>query len=288
MRCGDYLLAYNGESVTRGKLICVRCSNDHCQLSLACGSAEVNQQPSSDASIKLPAQLLKLRDGNLEFEGSVDPNAQLLIATGSKVAVFDRVAIYRSLSPISANALERDLAKLSKLFDGKPSEILANLAGSEGALDELTYYEMNGGSCVGFNTDADHDGKTKPIVDMVLDLSLLDVDKLIWRFISKVRAVHTARGSSLNNKHTEIVLNQMLNSVLVVSGGQSEYKTGDRLTWQNYTRLNKVLRRRKLGPAIGIRMLFGISEVCSAQSPNEATAEPNHSIPQNKGSLTTA
>lgn len=128
--------------------------------------------------------------------------------------------------------LEQGLAKLSKLFDGSPSEIMSNAMPGFNEYDELVIDESDGLSFIGVASEEefidvdDYDDAADPFATY----DPVDFNKFISAFISQVQAVYSSYGISLNNKHIEVLLSQMINEVIIVNGGQSDYKIGDKLT----------------------------------------------------------
>ncbi|MGP1916756.1 MAG: hypothetical protein ACTS6G_05180 [Candidatus Hodgkinia cicadicola] len=46
----------------------------------------------------------------------------------------------------------------------------------------------------------------------------------------QVQALYSSYGISLNNKHIEVLLNQLINEVVIATGGQSEYEIVDKVS----------------------------------------------------------
>lgn len=207
-------------------------------------------------------------EGNT-FVGEIDPEAQLLVSTGTQVNVFDQITSLKcAYSENEVPNLEQGLARLSKLFDGKPSEIVFNMVPTAEEYNELLFYEIDGLACVGVtieedfgNTDEDSEN-----TDLFSEFETLDFNKFVSTFIIQVQAVYSSYGISLNNKHIEILLSQMINEVVIVTGGQSEYNMGDKVSWQTFAKQNEILKRDKLVLASGIRILRGVSDLNIHQS----------------------
>ncbi|MGP1917038.1 MAG: hypothetical protein ACTS6P_00185 [Candidatus Hodgkinia cicadicola] len=275
LKCGDFLLAYNGERVQRGKLIALRRSNECFDLALTAGRVKVYSDSEANA-VPNPTLIrgelpmyIELNDGGDKLVGETDPEAQLLVTTGSKVNVFDQITSLKCPCDESELPnLEQGLAKLSKLFDGSPSEIISNAMPGFNEYDELAIDESDGLSFIGVASeeefiDADDYADA---ADPFATYDPVDFNKFISAFISQVQAVYSSYGISLNNKHIEVLLSQMINEVIIINGGQSEYKIGDKLTWQAFSRRNERLKCDQLDLVTGLRILRGISDINVHQS----------------------
>ncbi|MGP1916277.1 MAG: hypothetical protein ACTS6G_02475 [Candidatus Hodgkinia cicadicola] len=270
LRCGDFLLAYNGERIRRGKLIGLRRSTECFDLALMDGRVRVYSESETNAVPNLtlvrgePPIYVELNNDGDKFLAETDPEAQLLVSTGSQVNVFDQITSLKSgYAEGEVPNLEQGLAKLSKLFDGQPNEIVFNMVPTDEEYYELFFHEVDGSSCVGVKIEEDPaDGsKGEEHTDLFSEFDSIDFNKFASAFISQVQAVYSSYGISLNNKHIEILLNQMINEVVIVTGGQSGYETGDKVSWQTFAKQNEMLKRENLTLATGIRVLRGVSDI---------------------------
>ncbi|MGP1921856.1 MAG: hypothetical protein ACTS4Z_01165, partial [Candidatus Hodgkinia cicadicola] len=66
--------------------------------------------------------------------------------------------------------------------------------------------------------------------------------------------------------HIEVLLSQLINEVVIVTGGQSEYEIGDKVSWQTFAKQNEMLKHENLTLATGIRVLRGVSDINVHQS----------------------
>ncbi|MGP1922472.1 MAG: hypothetical protein ACTS5F_00035 [Candidatus Hodgkinia cicadicola] len=275
LKCGDFLLAYNGERIKRGKLISLRRSNESFDLALIDGRVRICSETEVD-NISNPTLIrgerpvcIEINNDGDKFIAETDPEAQLLVSTGSQVNIFDQIT---SLKGCYAEGevpnLEQGLAKLSKLFDGKPSEIMANIAPTDEEYDELLFHEIDGFSCVGVTIDEEFAdiSKDEERTDLFSEFDSIDFNKFASTFISQVQSVYSSYGISLNNKHIEVLLSQLINEVVIVTGGQSEYEIGDKVSWQTFAKQNEMLKHENLTLATGIRVLRGVSDINVHQS----------------------
>ncbi|MFP3038937.1 MAG: hypothetical protein ACKEQK_00235 [Candidatus Hodgkinia cicadicola] len=262
---GDCLLAYNGEQVACGKLICISQPDDVVNLSLTSGQVIINPPfgpPPSSSSVAVG-----LVSGDLKFVTEIDRCDKLLVSTGSHVDVFDPISSRsRHSSQVEAlSVTEQGLTRLSKLFDSKPREIITSLMITKDEFDSLTFDSSNDVPYVAVASElSSSDNLSDDIVDMLSELDLFGFDRFVNRFLSQIQTVYVSSGIVINAKHIEVVLSRMLNTIRIIKGGQSEYKTSDILTWQLFSRTNVSLARQGLEQMIGVRMLLGISDVNAA------------------------
>ncbi|MGP1918130.1 MAG: hypothetical protein ACTS4U_00220 [Candidatus Hodgkinia cicadicola] len=275
LRCGDFLLAYKGERVQRGKLIGLRRSNECFDLALTegrvkvCSDTEVASFPNlSLIRGELPI-CVELNNDNSKFISEIDPDAQLLVETGSQINVFDQVTSLKCpCSEEELPSLEQGLAKLSKLFDGTSDEIISNMAPTDDEHEDLMFHEIDGFAYVGITNRENLVGafSEDDDTDLFSEFEPLDFNKFASVFIAQVQAVYSTYGVSLNNKHIEILLSQMINEVVIVNGGQSKYKPGDVVSWQVFAQQNEMLKRDELNLATCLRVLRGVSDINIHQS----------------------
>lgn len=269
------MLAYNGERVKRGKLIGLRRSNECFDLALTEGrvrvysDSEVANIPNLPLIRGEPPIYVELNDDGSKFVSEIDPEARLLVETGTQVNVFDQVTSLKCpCSEEDAPYVEQGLAKLSKLFDGTPAEIIANMAPTDDEYDDLMFGEVDGFAYIGVTRGDDFitDRTGNEDIDLFSELEPLDFNKFVTVFIAQVQAVYSSYGVSLNNKHIEILLSQMINEVVIVTAGKSGYKPGDIVSWQTFARQNEILKRDKLDLATCLRVLRGVSDINIHQS----------------------
>lgn len=230
------MLAYNGERVTSGKLISLRRSDEQFTLALTDGRINIRSDVPASAGVTANSSsvYIEISNSSSTYITEVDDDDELLVSTGSQVNVFDQITSSRNISPeVETSDLEEGLARLSKLFDGKPHEIIANLLPTKEDREELKFQWVNNDICIAVLEKLDHDDIESPnerVINLLSELQTFNFNGFVNVFIAQVRAVYSGYGIILNSKHIEVILSQMINEIIVVSEGQSDYKVGDKLT----------------------------------------------------------
>lgn len=91
-------------------------------------------------------------------------------------------------------------------------------------------------------------------------LRLLGVDKLASYIVNEVQDVYRLQGVKINDKHIEVIVNQMLRKVLVLSPGDSRYLKGDQTERAAVLRTNEKLRAEGKMEILYQPVLLGITK----------------------------
>ena len=79
--------------------------------------------------------------------------------------------------------------------------------------------------------------------------------------MSEVQHIYASQGQTINDKHIEIIVKQMLSRVRVIHPGDTGFLPGEVVNIARFERLNEEMTKDKKVPAIGERLLLGISRV---------------------------
>ena len=90
-------------------------------------------------------------------------------------------------------------------------------------------------------------------------LRVLGVDAVVEHMTREVKSVYESQGVSINNKHLEIVVRQMLQKREVVDPGDSDLIVGNYIDNIDFDDLNAELTARGLRPAVANTILMGIT-----------------------------
>jgi DNA-directed RNA polymerase subunit beta-beta' len=105
--------------------------------------------------------------------------------------------------------------------------------------------------------------KGDPLTDGVVSahciLRILGIDALVLYMISEVQDVYQRQGASINNKHLEIVLRQMLQKREIINPGDSILLAGNYIDNVDYETMNNELVAAGKQPIIAHPILMGIT-----------------------------
>jgi DNA-directed RNA polymerase subunit beta' len=88
----------------------------------------------------------------------------------------------------------------------------------------------------------------------------LGVEKLTEYFVTEVQEVYRLQGVVINDKHIETIVRQMLKRVEIKNPGDSELLSGEVIDLIDLNNINEELRQNKKKPAMGERILLGITK----------------------------
>ena len=91
-------------------------------------------------------------------------------------------------------------------------------------------------------------------------LRILGVEELAEYFVNQVQEVYRLQGVVINDKHIETILRQMLKKVEVKNSGDSQYLPGEIVDKIKLETLNENLIKEGKKPALGERVLMGITK----------------------------
>jgi DNA-directed RNA polymerase subunit beta' len=85
-----------------------------------------------------------------------------------------------------------------------------------------------------------------------------EVEKYI---INEVQKIYFGEGASINNKHIEVIVRQMLSRVYIKDPGDSEFVPGDIIEKSRFLEVNRSLKKSGKTPAKAKQKLMGITKV---------------------------
>ena len=91
-------------------------------------------------------------------------------------------------------------------------------------------------------------------------LRILGVEELTDYFVNQVQEVYRLQGVVINDKHIETILRQMLKKIEVKETGDSNYLPGEIIDRIKFDTTNAELKSNGKKPAIGERVLMGITK----------------------------
>ena len=91
-------------------------------------------------------------------------------------------------------------------------------------------------------------------------LRILGIENLTEYFVNEVQEVYRLQGVVINDKHIETILRQMLKKIEIKAPCDSVYLLGEVIDKTIYDDLNEALKKEGKKPAIGERILLGITK----------------------------
>ncbi|PIM94895.1 DNA-directed RNA polymerase subunit beta' [Candidatus Hodgkinia cicadicola] len=210
----------------------------------------------------------------------------LLVHSSKKVNVFDVLSEVRDNRQDSIVSDEGEaFTKLSRMFEGNIEEndcvVLANTDGcfkygnkkpndnvfvldpSSSTKRPLVYHLQQNVAVV-----EDNKRVTKGASIVLGEPSLqeyIDVygfDRFFNYFINTVQEIYESQGVSVNSKHIEVVLKQMVDIGYVLESGDLPIPVGKNLKWCELSKINSIATTLGMKPAVFVRKIIGINEIC--------------------------
>jgi DNA-directed RNA polymerase subunit beta' len=112
------------------------------------------------------------------------------------------------------------------------------------------------------------DGDVVEVGDYILDgnpaphdiLAIKGVEELAAYLVNEIQEVYRLQGVSINDKHIEVIVRQMLQKVEITDGGDTEIMTGDQVDRLEFDEANEKAVAEGKKPATGVPVLLGITK----------------------------
>ncbi len=91
-------------------------------------------------------------------------------------------------------------------------------------------------------------------------LAIKGVEELAAYLVNEIQEVYRLQGVSINDKHIEVIVRQMLQKVEIDDAGESEYLAGEQVDAVELQETNERLAAEKKKPATGNPVLLGITK----------------------------
>jgi DNA-directed RNA polymerase subunit beta' len=112
------------------------------------------------------------------------------------------------------------------------------------------------------------DGDVVEIGDFIVDgnpaphdiLAIKGVEELAAYLVNEIQEVYRLQGVSINDKHIEVIVRQMLQKVEITEGGDSELLAGEQIDRLELEEINEKLEGEGKKPAAGVPVLLGITK----------------------------
>ena len=208
---------------------------------------------------------LQLQDGQDMQLGSViarisQESAKTKDITGGLPRVAD---LFEARKPKEAAILAQATGTISwgKPTKGKERLIITEESGNEVAtlIPKTRHINVFEGEKIE-KGDVVSDGPLSP--HDILELrSLLELTEYV---VSGIQEVYRLQGVTINDKHIEVILRQMLGRVEIIDAGDSEYILGEQVSFSKVRETNKKLAEQKKAKIKFKRVLLGITKASLA------------------------
>jgi len=98
-------------------------------------------------------------------------------------------------------------------------------------------------------------------IDLNELLQAAGIEKVFYYIIDEIQSIYAGQGAAIHDKHIEIIAKQMFSRVRIKESGDSPFLPGEIIEYITYLDENKRLKKEGKVPAVGKRVLLGISKV---------------------------
>tara|TARA_Y100001970_G_scaffold250734_1_gene322813 strand:- start:29463 stop:33629 length:4167 start_codon:yes stop_codon:yes gene_type:complete len=220
----------------------------------------------SPAIYTLPANaFLQLSEGqDIELGGVIARISQESAKTKDITGGLPRVAdLFEARKPKESAILAQSSGVVSwgKPTKGKERLIITDEEGNENAtlIPKTRHINVFEGERVE-KGDIVSDGAMSPH-DI---LALRGLEELTEYIVNGIQEVYMLQGVTINDKHIEVILNQMLRKVLITEPGDSDFILGEQVEFSRVRESNIVLKEEKKAEVQYERILLGITKASLA------------------------
>ncbi len=223
--------------------------------------------------------VIKKADDN-EARYYLVPDSILSVQDGQKIFAGDVIARLPKETSKTKD-ITGGLPRVAELFEARKAKDSAIIAENDGKVvfgkevrgkqrisivsenNELSNYLIPKGKHINFNQ-----GENIKKGEYLLDgqplphdiLRILGIEELTEYFVNQVQEVYRLQGVIINDKHIETILRQMLKKIEVKESGDSNMLPGEIIDRIKFENLNEKLKSENKKPAIGERILMGITK----------------------------
>ncbi len=224
--------------------------------------------------------VIKKADDN-EARYYLVPDSILSVKDGQKVSAGDVIARLPK-ETTKTKDITGGLPRVAELFEARKAKDSAIIAENDGQVifgkevrgkqrvsivpedgNEPSNYLIPKGKHINFN-QGEKINKGEYLLDgqpLPHDiLRIMGIKDLTEYFVNQVQEVYRLQGVIINDKHIETILRQMLKKVEVKSSGDSSYLPGEIVDRIKFENVNEKLKSENKTPAIGERVLMGITK----------------------------
>ncbi len=223
--------------------------------------------------------VIKKADDN-EARYYLVPDSILSVKDGQKISAGDVIARLPK-ETTKTKDITGGLPRVAELFEARKAKDSAIIAENDGSVifgkevrgkqrvtieadnGETSSYLIPKGKHINFNQ-----GEKIKKGEYLLDgqplphdiLRILGIEELTEYFVNQVQDVYRLQGVIINDKHIEVILRQMLKKIEVKESGDSKLLPGEIIDRIKFDNMNDQLKSENKKPAIGERVLMGITK----------------------------
>ncbi len=223
--------------------------------------------------------VIKKADDN-EARYYLVPDSILSVKDGQKISAGDVIARLPK-ETTKTKDITGGLPRVAELFEARKAKDSAIIAENDGKVifgkevrgkqrvtiesenGETSSYLIPKGKHINFNQ-----GEKIKKGEYLLDgqplphdiLRILGIEELTEYFVNQVQDVYRLQGVIINDKHIEVILRQMLKKIEVKEPGDSNLLPGEVIDRIKFEQLNENLKADGKNPAVGERVLMGITK----------------------------
>ena len=223
--------------------------------------------------------VIKKADDN-EARYYLVPDSILSVKDGQKISAGDVIARLPK-ETTKTKDITGGLPRVAELFEARKAKDSAIIAENDGSVifgkevrgkqrvtiesdnGETSSYLIPKGKHINFNQ-----GEKIKKGEYLLDgqplphdiLRILGIEELTEYFVNQVQDVYRLQGVIINDKHIEVILRQMLKKIEVKESGDSKLLPGEIIDRIKFENMNENLKTDGKKPAIGERVLMGITK----------------------------
>ncbi len=208
-------------------------------------------------------------------------DAIIAVEEGAKVKAGDILARI-PMESAKTRDITGGLPRVAELFEARRPKDVAILAEKTGVIHfgrdyktkrRITLTPTDGGSSIEYLVPKGkhihlQDGDVVEKGDFIVDgnpaphdiLAINGVEALAAYLVNEIQEVYRLQGVTINDKHIEVIVRQMLRKVEILEPGDSDFLTGSHVDLFDYEDVNRALQKEKKEPARGERVLFGITK----------------------------
>ena len=223
--------------------------------------------------------VIKKADDN-EARYYLVPDSILSVKDGQKIFAGDVIARLPKETSKTKD-ITGGLPRVAELFEARKAKDSAIIAENDGKVlfgkevrgkqrisiksedEKVSNYLIPKGKHINFN-----EGEEIKKGEYLLDgqplphdiLRILGIEELTDYFVNQVQEVYRLQGVVINDKHIETILRQMLRKIEIKKSGDSNFLPGEIIDRIKFENLNEELKSKNKEPAIGDRVLMGITK----------------------------
>ena len=91
-------------------------------------------------------------------------------------------------------------------------------------------------------------------------LAIKGVEELAAYLVNEIQEVYRLQGVSINDKHIEVIVRQMLQKVDIVDAGETDFLLGEQVDASDLEAANEAVTAEGKKPAVGTPVLLGITK----------------------------